>query len=62
MPFDNWVANRIVNELTPIFLDNIVNGMREFNNQCYPMPVRCRSKHWMKRGEERINLKALGFK
>ena len=59
--FGNWVAGVIVKELAPTFLENIVSGVQEFERNCYAVPVRCRARHWMKRGEERINLKALGL-
>jgi hypothetical protein len=39
-----------------VMAQNVIAGIAEFDKHYFPMPVRCRARHWMKRGEARVDL------
>jgi hypothetical protein len=57
----DYIANAIATALAPTIARNIIDGVAEFDKHSFSMPVRCKARRWMKRGEVRVDLNALGF-
>lgn len=53
------IGDIIALAISPTIAKNVVEGIKEFDNHCYPVPARCRARHWMPRGKERIDIKSL---
>lgn len=47
--------------LDPAIARDVIRGYVAFRSgrHCYPVPVRCRARRWMRRGEMRIDIKNL---
>lgn len=64
-PFSWWdtirarILGAVVVDLSVHIVQNVVNGLEKFDDNYYPMPVRCRARHWMGRGEARIDFSGL---
>jgi hypothetical protein len=56
-----FFADMMAKAMAPAIVKNIKEGISAYEDARFPMPVRCKARHWMKRGEERIDFKALLF-
>ena len=50
-----FIWDMIARAMAPWIAENVINGISEFHKHYFPMPIRCRARHWMKRGEARID-------
>lgn len=56
---ENGIAHMLAHMLAPTLARNIVEGIAEFERHYFRIPIRCKARRFMKRGENRIDYKAL---
>ena len=53
------LAERLMESIAATMADHVINGIEEFERNYYPVPIRCKARRFYRRGQERINFKAL---